>query len=84
MDVGNLQEVINNAWVVLTAVVALIVIATKALVKLSSHEDRITRLENDIASKYEELRKDIQSLRIEMIRGFAKQDTEMARKEDIE
>lgn len=84
LDPGNLQELFSNAWLVVTALVAGVVFAARCYFRLNAHEERIIAIEEDTKTQFNELRKDIASLRIEMIRGFATQGIEIATKQDID
>ena len=51
---------------------------------LDDHDKRINHLETDTGSEIAALRKDIQDLRLEMIKGFAKQGIEIDKKQDLD
>ena len=84
MELGSVAEIAAVVVPIVASCGAVIWWVARTKSTLDDHDKRINHLETDTGSEIAALRKDIQDLRFEMIKGFAKQGIEIATKQEKE
>ena len=84
MEPSGLLENITFGLTILAVVGGFIWWVARTKATLDDHDKRINHIETDTGSEVTALRKDIQDLRLEMIKGFAKQGIEIDKKQDLD
>lgn len=84
MELGNLAEIAAVVFPMIAAVGGIIWWTSRTKATLDDHDKRIESLELETKTEIGELRKDIDDLKIEMIKGFAKLGVSLANKKDID
>ena len=84
MEPSGLLENITFALTILAVVGGFIWWVARTKATLDDHDKRINHLESETKTEIGALRKDIDDLKIEMIKGFAKLGVELGKKQDID
>ena len=82
MDIGNAAEWIGLGFALIGVFVAGVVFTTKITSRLDDHESRIAKLELDTKTELSELRKVVDSLHTDVLKGFAEIKVALANKQD--